>query len=259
MKDIAREAGVSVATVSYVLNNRTEERISEDTRKKVLQIVNLLNYTPNQSAKALATSRSRNIAVYLPSPVSPLKAAGQMYFLNALAMMLRNFDYRLIHLCPQEPKQIDNADAILCYDTPKEEFHHIGDCNFIPLLAVDSRIGDPLFFQISTDFEKLQAKASAFFGGQSFALASLEIQNEAVKSSLEQTFSSVIYIKTLEDFDHLKNRNVLVTEQVLRELLPASCHACYLPSVTEEKLQKVMECVELAINRVQITEHNIMI
>jgi DNA-binding LacI/PurR family transcriptional regulator len=41
IKDIAREAGVSIATVSYVLNNKTEERISEETRKKVLQIINL--------------------------------------------------------------------------------------------------------------------------------------------------------------------------------------------------------------------------
>lgn len=56
IKDVAKEAGVSVATVSYVINNRTDKRISEKTRKKVLQIINLLGYTPNQSAKALATA-----------------------------------------------------------------------------------------------------------------------------------------------------------------------------------------------------------
>lgn len=47
IKDIAREAGLSIATVSYVLNNRDDKRISEATKKKVLQVVNMFNYTCN--------------------------------------------------------------------------------------------------------------------------------------------------------------------------------------------------------------------
>ena len=73
IKDVAKEAGVSVATVSYVINNRTDKRISEKTRKKVLQIINLLGYTPNQSAKALATNRNQLHALYLSAGDSHLK------------------------------------------------------------------------------------------------------------------------------------------------------------------------------------------
>ena len=49
IKDVAREAGVSTAAVSYVINNRSDGRISEATRKKILQVVNLLDYSPNQA------------------------------------------------------------------------------------------------------------------------------------------------------------------------------------------------------------------
>jgi len=122
IKDIAREAGVSIATVSYVLNNKTEERISEETRKKVLQIINLLNYTPNKSAKALASNKNGSIAVYLPSDVTPLKRAEQLHFLHIFANVLKSYDYHLTLLCPDDFSQVDNSDAIICYDVSKEEF-----------------------------------------------------------------------------------------------------------------------------------------
>ena len=38
LKDVAREAHVSAATVSYIINNREDQKISDATRKKVLQI-----------------------------------------------------------------------------------------------------------------------------------------------------------------------------------------------------------------------------
>lgn len=73
MKDVAREAGVSVATVSYIINNREDQKISPETRNKVLQIINLLNYTPNQTAKSLVTQKSYIVALYYKEATSYLK------------------------------------------------------------------------------------------------------------------------------------------------------------------------------------------
>jgi LacI family transcriptional regulator len=63
IKDIARIAGVSVATVSYVLNKKEGSRISEATRDKILEVAKNINYTPNKIAKSLKMSKSKLIGL----------------------------------------------------------------------------------------------------------------------------------------------------------------------------------------------------
>ncbi len=64
IKDVAREAGVSVATVSRIMNNRGA--ISDKTRKKVHKVMKELNYLPNEMARALQTKRSHIIGLVVP-------------------------------------------------------------------------------------------------------------------------------------------------------------------------------------------------
>lgn len=59
IKDIATLAGVSVATVSYVLNRKEGQRIGEETRKKIFEIAETINYTPNKIAKSLKTNKTK--------------------------------------------------------------------------------------------------------------------------------------------------------------------------------------------------------
>ena len=58
LKDVAQEAGVTAATVSYVINNTPGQSIRPETRKRVLQAARRLNYMPNAHARTL---RSRNV------------------------------------------------------------------------------------------------------------------------------------------------------------------------------------------------------
>ena len=59
IKDVAAKAGVSVSTVSYVINGKAEQiRISEVTQKKVWEAVEELNYRPNMQAKKLKTGQA---------------------------------------------------------------------------------------------------------------------------------------------------------------------------------------------------------
>ncbi|MBO2448693.1 LacI family DNA-binding transcriptional regulator [Actinomadura barringtoniae] len=63
--DVAREAGVSPATVSYVLNRVTRQRISEETRRKVMAAVDKLGYTPSAAARDLRRGRSDIVLLLL--------------------------------------------------------------------------------------------------------------------------------------------------------------------------------------------------
>ena len=64
IKDVAREAGVSVATVSRVFNDR--DRVSEDTRRRVRTVADKLHFWPSGVARSLITNRTHAIGVLLP-------------------------------------------------------------------------------------------------------------------------------------------------------------------------------------------------
>ena len=70
--DVAREAGLSRATVSYVLNNTPHQKIPDDTRRRVLDAANRLGYAPSAAARALRSGRSDVVLCLLPDwPVGP--------------------------------------------------------------------------------------------------------------------------------------------------------------------------------------------
>jgi LacI family transcriptional regulator len=72
MKDIARDVGVSVVTVSKVLRNHQD--ISDKTRKRVLDRVKELNYTPNLAARGLVTGRTYLVGLVVPDLLHPFFA-----------------------------------------------------------------------------------------------------------------------------------------------------------------------------------------
>lgn len=75
--DVAREAGVSRATVSYVLNDRRDVRVSEDTRRRVLDVARRLGYSGSPAARALRTGRGDVVLLLVPG----WEVAGQLELL----------------------------------------------------------------------------------------------------------------------------------------------------------------------------------
>jgi len=69
MKDIARDLGVSMITISKVLRNHPD--IGDETRERVLARVKALDYSPNLAARSLVTGRSYLVGLVVPDLLHP--------------------------------------------------------------------------------------------------------------------------------------------------------------------------------------------
>ncbi len=93
IRDIARLAGVSIATVSRVLNDRPD--VSVETRDSVLEVVRRLGFSTNRSARALSAGRTGLVGVTLPI----VHAQYFSFILSGASEALYEQDMRAI-LCP---------------------------------------------------------------------------------------------------------------------------------------------------------------
>ena len=83
IKDIARHAGVSTATVSNVLTQK--KYVSADLEQRVFQAINELGYRPNVYARNLKTNRSHIIGVHVPDITNPFFSEGVKAVQNVAA------------------------------------------------------------------------------------------------------------------------------------------------------------------------------
>ena len=89
IRDVARQAGVSVATVSRVLNNSA--LVSPETRETVMKAVAALGYRPNANAQALATQVSDTIGVVVMDVSDPFFGA-LVKAVDTIAQLQQKYD-----------------------------------------------------------------------------------------------------------------------------------------------------------------------
>ena len=104
LKDIARDLGVSVVTVSKVLRNH--EDISEETRRRVLKRMKELNYEPNFAARALVTGRSHLVGLIVPDLVHPFFAE----LAKGVSSSLRSAGYGLVLASSEEDPDLERLE-----------------------------------------------------------------------------------------------------------------------------------------------------
>jgi LacI family transcriptional regulator len=104
LKDIARDLGVSVVTVSKVLRNHSD--ISVETRRRVLKRMKELNYRPNLAARALITGRTHTVGLIVPDLLHPFFAQ----VAKAISGVLRERDYVLIISSSEDDPALESSE-----------------------------------------------------------------------------------------------------------------------------------------------------
>jgi len=104
MKDIARDLGVSVITISKVLRNHPD--ISDETRKRVLARVKELDYRPNLAARSLVTGRTYLVGLVVPDLLHPFFAE----IAKSLSEALRKSGYYLIVSSSEEDPDMEEQE-----------------------------------------------------------------------------------------------------------------------------------------------------
>lgn len=144
IKDVAKEAKVSISTVSYVVNNK--RFVGEERKKRVLEAVEKLNYRPNIIAKGLRTKKIRAIGV-LASDLNPYYSQ----VIKGMEEVARKRNYILILGCTfydptEEKRQMDlllnnfiEGIIFLCGYDSFEHLKIVYD-NKIPIVVVDREI-----------------------------------------------------------------------------------------------------------------------
>ena len=108
--DVARRAGVSRATVSYVMNDVPAARVPDETRQRVLDAIEELGYEPDARAQALRSGATKTIALIIPDLRNPhfceyatgieeAARAADYHILISSTTLMMNMQWRSSRIC----------------------------------------------------------------------------------------------------------------------------------------------------------------
>lgn len=156
--DIAGAAGVSLATVSRVLNH--PEKVKESTRKRVLKIIKEMGYKPNANARGLASRRSTTVAIVIPQ----ISRASVAEMIAGIDDSAKKFGYTIRLFTNNDPNLASevwseviasSVDGILLMndEITKETIEHIRNTP-VPVVFVNQISPTEEFGSVGIDYEK---------------------------------------------------------------------------------------------------------
>jgi LacI family transcriptional regulator len=159
--DIAKQLNVSITTVSFIINGKAEEkRISQKLTKKVMNLVNELNYVPNQLAKSLRTGKTHIIGLIVEDISNPFFAC----VARLIEEKANKKGYKIIY-CSSDNDAVKTSELIKVFRerqvdgyiiTPsigiEEDINSLIE-NHLPTILFDRRLPDMNTNYVGTDNE----------------------------------------------------------------------------------------------------------
>ena len=275
--DVAREAGVSRATVSYVLNNVEGARISDDTRKRVLEAAETLGYHMDFIAQAMKTNRSMSIGVVSRRNIAESRFTD---VLAGIKEVLSKEQYSIL-LCSDEmdergypeyyrlylSKKIDGI-IFLSYQEqlkvePVDKHVELMFKEQMPSVFVDYHVDNPMVNSVDINYYHGAYIATKYLidkGHKSIGLLIPDIDTEqerqrlrAVKKAVEDAGNIDLHIYNAEQNGQAFSENIIETlkdKQAYSALIVAwsllACHTLYYTNQMGIKVPEDIAVIALA-------------
>lgn len=158
LRDVAKKAGVTTATVSYILNEK--KTFPDETRQRVMAAIHELGYIPNLSARTLTQRSSKLIGIVVPQTEgSRLMFQNDFYseILGSIEFHARQNGYHIIISATDANESYlrlareRNLDGIIVIGMYPDEFYRQMKQSHIPIVLVDSYCNDHYYHNIRID------------------------------------------------------------------------------------------------------------
>lgn len=241
LKDVAERAGVSKATVSYILNN-SNKPITEETKARVKKAMEELNYVPDLGAASLTNKTSKMIGVVIPQtePGSQLMFNNSFYseIISSIEYYARKIGYHILisgtnvdesYIKHVYERNLDAVIAIGVYpDEFFDQFRKIG----IPAVLIDSYCKDESFHNIRIDDElggylatkymlDKHHKKVGFLSGKMKEDGVIKKRHEGYKRALSEygiRYDKDLIFEGEVDFDS----GIDIAERIVKDSIPVS-------------------------------------
>ncbi len=173
IRDIAREAGVSTAAVSYVLNDK--KGVGAETRRKIERAIDMYGYRPSLRSKSLALGKNYSIHAVIRREAAP---ACKAFYFGVIAQMVEQISghFSVVPVFQSDDTDNDDSlleivrssstDGIIAFQGVRPEIHAELEKHNIPLVIINPGIAATSATSVILDFEQLAYQATSFLTGQ---------------------------------------------------------------------------------------------
>ena len=180
LHDVAREAGVSLATASRSLNGSTR-KVNEEYRKRVLEAAARLNYSPNLSAQAVARGTTTTVALLVADIADP-------YFSQIAAGVVREADQERLIVTMAATERDPERELELVRNLR-------GQRPRVMILAASRRQGDPNEEELSAELRAFESNGGrvAFVSTTDLPFRTVRLDNRAGAEALAAALTGIGY------------------------------------------------------------------